>query len=280
MTEYAGRGDPARSLALLWGLAEEPSRGPRQGLSVGEVVEAAVALADAGGLEAVSMRKVAARLDVSAMSLYTYVPGKRELLDLMLDHCLAELVAEPIAGGRWRDRMATLARSWLAFHRRHPWVLAVSASRPLLGPNETAVFERCLEIVDGLGLPGPRMARLVEVVASFVRGAAHAVVDAEAAEGATGLSDDDWWTARAPLLEELVVDWAGRFPTVTRVGREQAFDPVADPAWPTDVAYTVGQALATFEVGLDLMLDGIEGFVAAHGSEEGHTPGGRSSSTG
>src|SRR5688572_27806436 len=80
-----GEGDPARTLALLWRRAERGTRGPRPKLSVDAVVDAAIALADEAGLQAVSMRTLAGRLGVSAMTLYTYVPGKAELLDLMLD---------------------------------------------------------------------------------------------------------------------------------------------------------------------------------------------------
>ena len=91
MTEYPGRGDARRSMALLWGKAEPPKRGPKQGLSVEAIVGAAIAIADADGLDALSMRKVGERLGTSAMALYTYVPAKTELVDLMLEAVLGEL---------------------------------------------------------------------------------------------------------------------------------------------------------------------------------------------
>ncbi|HEY1176756.1 MAG TPA: TetR/AcrR family transcriptional regulator, partial [Phytomonospora sp.] len=69
----------------MWGVRERSSRGPKQGLTIEAIVRTAIALADAEGLAALSMRKVAERLGVGTMSLYTYVPGKPELLDLMLD---------------------------------------------------------------------------------------------------------------------------------------------------------------------------------------------------
>ena len=78
-------GDPARTLALLW-RADPPSRrGPRPRLDLDAVVDAAIALADDRGLPALTMRALAARLRVSAMTLYGYVPGREELVDLMLD---------------------------------------------------------------------------------------------------------------------------------------------------------------------------------------------------
>src|ERR671915_993295 len=102
MTEYTGRGDPARSMALLWGIQKPPTRGPKPGLQVERIVEAAIRVADAEGLAALSMRRVAGELGVGTMSLYTYVPGKAELLDVMLDTVLAEQARPDEAAGGWR----------------------------------------------------------------------------------------------------------------------------------------------------------------------------------
>ncbi|MGO4423231.1 TetR/AcrR family transcriptional regulator, partial [Streptomyces sp. MCAF7] len=84
-TEHSGSGDISRSLELLWGTGERPSRGPKRGLTLERIVTAAIAVADAEGLAAVSMRRLSAELGTGTMSLYRYVPGKAELLDLMLD---------------------------------------------------------------------------------------------------------------------------------------------------------------------------------------------------
>ena len=105
------------------------------------------------------------------------------------------------------------------------------------------------------------MMRIVGVVAGYVRGAAKATSDARSAEQATGLSDDDWWNARAPLLEELSGDqWSARYPTVTRLGAEGAFDQSDRPEGDS-TPYTVRDALDTFEFGLQRLLDGIETFI-------------------
>ena len=105
------------------------------------------------------------------------------------------------------------------------------------------------------------MARIVSVVAGFVRGAAKAVSDARTAEQATGVSDDEWWNARAPLVTELVGDqWPSRYPTITRLDAEHAFD--QDGRADDDVTpYTVQDALDTFEFGLQRLLDGIEAYI-------------------
>ena len=102
--------DPRRSLALLWGRQEAGRRGPKQRLSTDEVVKAAIALADAEGLAALSMRRVAEAVGVSPMSLYTYVPSKAELVDLMFDRALATAADPDDAVVGWRDRAVRTSR--------------------------------------------------------------------------------------------------------------------------------------------------------------------------
>src|SRR5262245_54493212 len=133
MTEFTGGGDPKRSIELLWGLLEPKRRGPKPRLQVGEIVAAAIALADSEGLGAVAMRRVAEALGVAPMSLYSYVPSKAELLDLMLDTATGETARPPIDD--WRSGLAGIAReNWTLYHR-HPWMLHIAAYRPPLGPN-------------------------------------------------------------------------------------------------------------------------------------------------
>jgi AcrR family transcriptional regulator len=253
--DYSGAGDPARSLPLLWRDHKRPTRGPRPGLTVDRVVAAAVELADAEGLEALSMRRVAERLGVGTMSLYTYVPGRAELLDVMLDTVLAE-VARPDGAGGWRAGLEQRARGdWALFHR-HPWMLQISPSRPLLGPNETKLFESALRVVDGIGLSGPEMVLVVSLVASYTRGAADTAVGAAEAERRTGISDEQWWAAREPLFDKYFDP--ERYPNVVRVAAEGAFEQPAG-----DAAYTVAQAQQSFEFGLVRVLDGVEAFIRA-----------------
>ena len=256
-TGYSGGGDPARSLRLLWRDQQRPTRGPRPGLSVDRVVAAAVELADAEGLAALSMRRVAERLGVGTMSLYTYVPGKGELLDLMLDTVLAE-EARPDPAAGWRAGLELRAREdWALFHR-HPWILEVSPSRSLLGPNETELFEATLRVVDGSGLNSAEMILVVSLVADYTRGAAQSAVGAAQAERRTGVSDEQWWAAREPLFDRYFDP--ARYPTVTRVAASGAFER------PTGGAeYTVARARESFEFGLPRVLDGIEAFISARG---------------
>jgi AcrR family transcriptional regulator len=263
MTEYAGRGDPRRTLELLWGRADPPpARGPKQALTVDEIVAAAVAVADAEGLGAVSMRRVAERLGKSAMGLYTYVPGKAELVDLMLDTVFGELPTDYPLDDGWRAAAERCARDGWAFYERHPWVLQISGTRPALGPHEFDVYETHLRVFDGLGLGPVEMTRAVGVLDSFVRGAAKTVSDAWAAEQATGLSDDDWWNARSPLLDEITADvWSDRYPVASRLAEAHAFDQLDRPDDTTP--YLVQDALDVFEFGLQRLLDGIAAHIAA-----------------
>ena len=263
MPEYAGRGDPRRTLELLWGRVAPPARGPKQGLTPLEIARAAIELADADGLDGVTMRKVADRLGRSAMSLYTYVPSKAELVDLMLDTSLGEVPASHSTGQGWRADAEACARSAWELYRRHPWLLQVSAARSLMGPNETRAFEATLAVFDGLGLSGLQMTRIVSLLADFVRGAATSLADAALAERVTGMSDDEWWHARSPLFEELSgEDFAERFPVITRLQAEEAaFDQPFDDALLDGHSYTEAIALDTFEFGLTRLLDGVEVYI-------------------
>lgn len=244
--EYSGGGDPARTMALLWGMQKRPTRGPKPGLSVKEIVGAAVEVADADGLAALSMRRVAEKLGFTTMSLYRYVPGKAELIDVMLDVTMGEAIGPDGVDVGWRESLEQIARRNLELYRRHLWMLQVVAiSRPPLGPNVIAKYDHELRAVDGIGLTDIEMDSVLTLVLGYVEGAARRAVDASQAEKRTGKTDDEWWSATAPLLEK-VFD-ANRYPTAARVGA------AAGVAY--EAAYDPEQA---FEFGLRRVLDGIE----------------------
>jgi AcrR family transcriptional regulator len=215
MTEYSGRGDPARSMALLWRTREIASRKGKPDLSVDRIVHAAIELADSEGLPGLSMRRIAERLGVGTMSLYTYVPGKAELIDVMLDTVAAE-TARPATNGSWRDRLESIARENWELHLRHPWMAQVVVNRAVLGPNVIAKYDAELCTLAGLGLTDLEMDAVLSLVLGYVRGAARDAVEAGQTARQTGMSDDQWWSLHAPLLSR-VLDPA-RFPTGARVG--------------------------------------------------------------
>ncbi|GAB3432405.1 TetR/AcrR family transcriptional regulator [Flindersiella endophytica] len=248
MAEYTGTGDPARSLALLWRAFDKPSRGG--GLSVDTIVRTAISVADAEGLGALSMRRVALELGVGTMSLYTHVPGKGELIDLMEDVVLGETARPALAGASWRQRLEQVAHEHWKLYHRHRWLLQVVAHRPPLGPNLMAKYEYELRAVDGVGLTELEMDSIVALVTSFVHGAARSAVDAARNTEETGVTDRQWWAAHAPYLGKLMD--ASRFPLAAKVGAVagEELGAAYDPAH-------------TFTFGLKCILDGVEALVSS-----------------
>jgi AcrR family transcriptional regulator len=246
-SEYPGRGDLVRSLELLWGLRDRPRRGPRPRLTVDEVARAAIELADRGGIENLSMRRVAERLGVATMSLYRYVPGKDELLDLMVDRASAETSREHAAGG-WRARLEHVARENRRLCERHPWLLQVFPGRPPLGPGVLGKYEHELGALEGAGLGDVELDLVLTVVLGYVRGATLSLVETTRVVERTGLSDHEWWDAMAPTLAR-VFD-AERFPLATRIGTaaSERYGGAYDPE-------------LAFEFGLERVLDGVEALV-------------------
>jgi AcrR family transcriptional regulator len=254
MAEYSGSGDPARSLALLWRTRERPSRKGKPALSVDRIVQAAIEVADADGLAALSMRRIAERLGVGTMSLYTHVPGKAELIDVMLDEVYGEAARPEDVRGGWRARLELVARENRALYRRHPWLLQVGTSRPVLGPNAITKYDYELRAVDGIGLSEVEMDSVVSLVAAHVHGAARGAMEAAQVVQHSGMTDEQWWGASAPHLGK-VFD-ASRYPTAARVGA------AAGEAYGAAYDFEHG-----FEFGLQRILDGIEALVRARTME-------------
>lgn len=176
-TEYSGGGDPAKSLELLWGLQSKPTRGPKPALTVDRIVAAGVKIADADGLPAMSIRRVADELGVGAMTLYRYLPGKGELIDVMLDTVYRELPLREVTGD-WRARLDEVARENREMYLRHPWLLQVAVSRPPLGPGVMAKYEYELSAIEGIGLTDVEMDAAVALVNGYVHGAVRSAVEA------------------------------------------------------------------------------------------------------
>ncbi|MEU9114492.1 TetR/AcrR family transcriptional regulator C-terminal domain-containing protein [Streptomyces sp. NPDC048483] len=260
-TEHSGGGDLSRSLELLWGTGERPSRGPKPGLTLDRIVTAAVAVADAEGLGALSMRRVAAELGGGTMSLYRYVPGKAELLDLMLDKVVefdAEAHPDPAAG--WRPVLDAVARTNWRLHHRHPWLLQVDQSHPLLGPNALDVFEYALRALAGTGLADREKVHVMVALDGFVGGTARTQLNSAHAEQRTGISAEEFWRVQEPILSQAMR--SGRYPTLAGLD-EDAFSGGDNPV---------------FELGLSALLDGFAAVIAArsrpNGPAKGH-PNGR-----
>lgn len=229
-----------RSMALMWGATKASGRGPKPGLSVERIVRAGVELADAEGLAAISIRRIAGSLGVGAMTLYRYVPGKAELVDLMVDAAYGELLPEEEPEGDWRARLAASARRTWEMFMRHPWMLQSPQGRPLLGPNSMRSTETALSALDGLGLDEYELMAVAVTVDAYVAGQARSAIDAMQAAAVTGVSDEEWWATQGEFLAPAVL--AGELPRLTTIGNAGVFEA-------TDVDY--------FGWGLDRLLDGI-----------------------
>ncbi len=245
--DSTGLEEPDLTLRLLWReRLGRPvgSRGPKQSSSIDEVLGAAIRLADDEGIGALSMRRVADRLGLKPMSVYTYVPGRAELIDLMVDHVAGE-VPLPRPRGSLRDRLALIARIQWEEYLRHPWLLDIDTSRPPLGPHISDHWEWCLRALDGFGLDDVDLDRVLTMLLGFVAGPARSHIDAQRLQRSSAQTDDDWWARNAPLLDRIMDP--GRYPVSGRVGRAAGA-----------VETAPGEA---FEFGLARLIDGIEVYV-------------------
>jgi AcrR family transcriptional regulator len=214
-------------------------------LTQGEIVDAAIALADAEGAEAVSMRRIAQVLKSGPMSLYWHVANKQHLLDLMLDALVAE-VRLPEPSGDWRADLRAVARENRSMLLRHRWVLDFVGGRPPLGPNTMLNLDRSLAMLDGLGAGTGLALNILETVSTYVLGATlreTREMRVQRDQEQAGISRDEWEPLRDAWRDRLDAD--GRFTHVVRF-----LDEDIDP----DAEETRDER---FEFGLDCVLDGI-----------------------
>jgi AcrR family transcriptional regulator len=250
MTESTGRVDRDSTLALLWRHTlgdPQGTRGPRQKVTVDQVVDSAIAIADDEGLDALSMRSVAERLGIGAMSLYTYVESKSQLIELMVDQVTAELPTEVDTTVSWRERLERMARLSWHHYRGHPWLLLIDTTRAPLGPGISRRYEYQLQCIEGIGLGDLDMDAVITLLTGFVAGAARAAIDTERGR-ASGQTDEEWWEANLPVLERAMRD--EDYPVAGRVGTT------------VGQAYGLGDPEISFEFGLARLLDGVEAYVA------------------
>jgi AcrR family transcriptional regulator len=136
-----------RAIALAWGIAEQPMRGPKREMSIERIVEAAVELADAEGIGAVSMSSVAGRLGYTTMSLYRYVSAKDDLLVLMTEEGVGLPPDSDPIDADWRRGLRRWAAALNAAYLRHPWLLDIAIEGVPLAPNNLAWLDWGLRIL-------------------------------------------------------------------------------------------------------------------------------------
>ncbi|GAA1131962.1 TetR/AcrR family transcriptional regulator [Kribbella jejuensis] len=218
---------------LLWGKEPPRSRGPKPAITLTEIAEAAIAIADAEGLDAVSMQRVAGDLPVTKMALYRYVPGKTELVAVMSDLAMG---APPAAPDKpWREALHAWALDLYEGFTRHPWLLQSTIGRRLLGPNELAWMERGLGALTDTGLTGGEQLDSILVITSHVRNIAQ---QSTTFPGHTqGLTEQDMQQS----LAEIMTTEAARFPHLVAA-----------------MSTSAGSENQGLEFGLQRILDGLE----------------------
>jgi AcrR family transcriptional regulator len=247
-----------RAVALSWGVAEHPQRGPKRELSIERIVDTAIELADAGGLGAVSMSRIAGELGFTTMSLYRYVTSKDDVLALMQDAVCAypippddELAGREVAHD-WREGLKRWSMATIDVMREHPWFPDIPISGIPLMPNNLAVLDWGLREMRGLPLTDAEKMSTVLLLSSYARAVGVVERDVTRSRQADGPPANGEAFTRA--LAELVTP--ERFPDLAPL--------VASGAY----ADAEGGEQDDFAFGLDRILDGIERYVAARGGAE------------
>jgi AcrR family transcriptional regulator len=222
-------------LVDVWSREQEA---PREAMSVQRVVEMALRIADAEGLDALSMRRIAADLRSGTTSLYRYVTGRDELIDLMLD---AAYGAEPPPAltGDWRTDLAAVARRLRTAVLRHPWAAAAMTTRPALGPNALRQIETSLAAASSLTSDITTASNIATTIGRYTLGAVASELAELEARRRTGLTQEQWRATVAPYIRQVIKGNA--YPHFARRVIE------ADDL----------SAEAEFEFGLTCLLDGI-----------------------
>lgn len=241
----------AATIRLLWrdrgAVSGASSRRGR--LSVDALVDTAVAVADAEGLEAVTMRRLAQALGVAPMTPYRHVPGKAELLELMVDAVHAGMAVSTSDDDGWRARVTAVAADRRALLRAHPWLLDVPRVRPVLGPGVIGAYDRELAAFEALGLDDVEWDAALASVHGLVEATVRAELEADAVARDSRADDARWWAVVGPLLSAVLDPSA--YPLAARVGTAagEAHGAASDP----DVVHAFG--LARFLDGLAVLVD-------------------------
>lgn len=214
--------------------------GPRARRELDRIVAAAVALADREGLEALSMRRLALELGTGTTTLYRYVTGRDELLELMVD---AVNGSDGVVTGKppnWRDGLALVAREARGRFLAHPWLASQLVARPTIGPNTLRGAEFVISVaLDLVEDPGTAAAVTASLLA-YVQGSVAAELAEHEAQRRTGLDEHAWRETVAPWVRSILAD--ARFPafaSVVLAADELSFE-------------------ERFEFGLARLLDGFE----------------------
>ncbi|MFF1409688.1 TetR/AcrR family transcriptional regulator [Streptomyces sp. NPDC058289] len=243
--EDDGTGLPA-SLAMAWGLRERPGKGPRPTLTLQRIVDAAVALAAAEGMDAVSMGRVAKELGVSTMSLYRYVTAKEELYILMADAGVGT-PPEPSGVSGWRELLTEWAYAQRAVLMANSWIVRIPLTGAPVSPNQLAWMERGLAAMAGTALREGEKVSAIILIGGLVRNEATMVADMIAAIVKSGVSPDQVLGQYVRTLRLMTAP--DTHPAVTRLLESDAFTGADEPDF-------------QFRFGLDRILDGLAALIS------------------
>lgn len=239
-------GDPVALLGLLWS-GSEAAPG-RSGVTVPRIRDAALAVADRDGLEAVTLRRVAEELSVGTMTLYSYVPGRPELVELMVDAMAAATYdGHPLppaygdADTSWRDRIRFLAWRNYEHTLEHPWLVDVPPGRPVLGPGVSRKYDVELTPLDGVGLSDLEMDLLLTSVLGLVAAAARLEIGLRRNRAESRMTDLEWWAVAGPAMEKAMGEV--ELPVGSRVGASVG---------------SAGEPRRSLEFGLEALLRGVD----------------------
>jgi AcrR family transcriptional regulator len=232
-----------RALQLMWGI-EGPARpGPKPTLHISDIGRAAVKLADAAGLGAVSMAKVAAEVGFTTMSLYRYVDSKDELYAVMLDEAFG--LPDPIDPELdWRAGITQWALMSRDAMHRHPWILQVPLFEPPLSPKQLVWMEAGLKTFEGTQLSPVDQLQALVLVNIYVRGTAQLTADMFVGGERTKEDNDQLYGRRLMMLAT-----PDRFPTIAATFESGTLD--SDGDFGSD----------DFTFGLTAILDGIQALI-------------------
>lgn len=234
-----------RGIALAWGVAANPQRGPKREMTVERIVDAAVEIADAEGLGAVSMAAVAARLGYTPMSLYRYVSAKDDLVLLMQEEATGLPSEEALTAGDWRARLEALYREQVRAYMRHPWVLDVAISGIPSTPNSAAWMDAGLAALSETSLTHDERLAVLLIVTGAARWTGIVLASYVRLARERGMGDGEITQYEDALFRSLIT--AEAFPALREAIDAGAFLDESDP----------------FAFGLARSLDGVAAYVEA-----------------
>ncbi|WP_262002306.1 TetR/AcrR family transcriptional regulator [Microbacterium sp. Mcb102] len=234
-----------RGIALAWGVAANPQRGPKREMSVEKIVDAAVELADAEGIGAVSMAAVAAKLGFTPMSLYRYVTAKDDLLLLMQEQATGLPPASHLEVDGWRARLLALYEAQIMLYLRHPWMLSLPITGSPITPNSSAWLDAGLAALEETPLTAEERLAVALAMTGHARWCGIVLAGYTEQARGSGLTPDEVSAREAELFDRVIT--AEEFPALRRAIEDDVFLSAADP----------------FRFGVERTLDGVAAYIAA-----------------